>query len=176
MVFRSMGKGQWGWLSALWYIAYGYAKLNNGTTHVKWSDNGWLLQFSATYKPNLTLDFHQFALEKHLAIDNLENRLSSLFPTSLYAQNIAVSSFTDNPCHQESLFAQEDNQKFLQPLVLALSEYLQKRTKGEKVQFLQECQGFLQEFLLCFYGPHGVPPRAWQTASLQFAPHYGFFP
>ncbi|KAK2459292.1 hypothetical protein APHAL10511_008694 [Amanita phalloides] len=177
IIFKSMAKGQWGRLSALWYTAYHYAKLNNGATHIKWSDNGRVLHFSATYKPNLTLDFHEFALEKRLAFDKLKNLLSSLFPISFYAQeihNITVSSFTDNPHHQESLFARQDNKQFLQPLSVALSEYLQRNSQTNKIQFLQECQGFLQELLRCLYGPHGVPPRAWQTASLLFAPHHGF--
>ncbi|KAK2462990.1 hypothetical protein APHAL10511_004977 [Amanita phalloides] len=177
MIFKSMAKGQWGRLSALWYIAYSYAKLKNGATHIKWSDNSRVLHFSATYKPNLTLDFHQFALEKCLAFEKLEHLLSSLFPISFHAQgihNITVSSFTDNPHHLESLFAWQDNKQFLQPLSVALSEHLQRKSHRNKIQFLQECQGFLQELLRCLYGPHGVPPRAWQTASLQFAPCHGF--
>ncbi|KAF8347312.1 hypothetical protein F5887DRAFT_1175075 [Amanita rubescens] len=176
-IFKSMAKGQWGRFSALWYIAYRYAKLNNGATHVKWSDNGRILHFNATYKSHLTLNFHEFALEKRLAIDNLENLLSSLFPTSFSTQeiqNITVSSFTDNPHHQESLFARLDNQKFLRPLIVALSEHLEGMSKSKKIRFLQKCQDFLQEFVRCFYGPHGVPPRAGQTSFLQFSPHRGF--
>jgi hypothetical protein len=177
MIFKLMANGQWGRLSSLWYIAYRYSKLDNGATHVKWSDNGRVLQFSVSYKPNLTLDFHEFALEKRLAIDNLENLLTSLFPTSFYAleiQNIMVSSFTDNWYQQESLLARQDYQQFLRPLVVALLEHLQRMPKRKKIQFLRECQDFLQELSCCFYGPHGVPPRAHQTAFLQFALHRGF--
>jgi hypothetical protein len=172
-----MAKGQWGRFSALWYIVYRYAKLDNGTTHIKWSDNGRILHFNATYKSHLTLNFHEFALEKSLAIDNLENLLSSLFPTSFNTQeikNMTVSSFTDNPHRQESLFARLDNQKSLRPLIEALSEHLERMSKAKKIQFLQRCQAFLQEFVCCFYGPHGVPPRAGQTSFLQFSPHRGF--
>ena len=150
--------------------------MNNGTTHIRWADNGRGLHFNATYKDH-SLDFHEFAHEKRLAFDKLEKLLSLLFPTSFYMQeikNITVSSFTDNPCHRESLFLRKDNQQFLQPLVATLLEHLLKKSEKDKIHFLEQCQDFLQELVRCFYGPHGVPPRAWQTASLQFAPHFGF--
>jgi hypothetical protein len=144
---------------------------------VKWSENGRILQFFSSYASKVTIDFHELMLDKHRALEKLENILFILFPASFYeekVQDLSVSSFSDHPCHQESIFIRADNQQLLRPLISAYSELVQRKSKKGKFAFLQSCQDFLYELVRLFYGPNGVPPRAWQTASMQFAPYQGF--
>lgn len=104
-------------------------------------------------------------------------QLIQLFPKGFYDEKLArlsIESFQDGGNHFAPLFESDHNKNFLEPLVRQLSGRLENLGTDSKKKLLSKSQDFLKTLVECFYGPNGVPPRAWQTAALLYRPHNQF--
>ncbi|KAG6905084.1 hypothetical protein DXG01_005192, partial [Tephrocybe rancida] len=154
-----------------WKLAFPYAAMEQGMSHVSWFNNGH--SFNISWKRR-EREIHLADLKAcaQSSLDSVAKAIEDALPLNVnYNTEFNIHNIKDDISSETSFCDREDNKQVFQPLIDKIWRDLEGsglRTKAQQKEVLKRYERITDTILLALSLTCGVPPRAWQITLLLY--------